>query len=70
MLSPFNVTSSFERAIYASSSLSVLVAGDGRRPMYQNVAWLLVAGATAGVLAMHYVSRAREKFQPGAACGL
>jgi hypothetical protein len=38
--------------------------------MYQNVAWLLVAGATAGVLAMHYVSRAREKFQPGAACGL
>jgi hypothetical protein len=35
----------------------------------QSVA-LLAAGATAGVLAMHCVSRARENFEPGAAWGL
>ena len=31
---------------------------------------MFAAGATAGVLAMHCVSRAREKFEPGAACEL
>lgn len=38
-------------------------------PPMQSVV-MFAAGATAGVLAMHCVSRAREKFEPGAACEL